>query len=196
MGQQAPRPCAPSCWRAPPRHDLEGRRAQELREPGILLRPMACVPQHRTGSDHQNASQIANRPVSRSGPSFCLPPVESFASGTIPDPGREVTTRSKNLWGSGTVAAIAVAPITPIPGMVLELLAALFPVMLHLDPLFDRSRSHSPYASSCAASTMTLARASIGNRVSCLSVMYGRRPRCKRNLTISEAFGCGHVFGL
>ena len=28
------------------------------------------------------------------------------------------------------------------------------------------------------------------------SVMYGRRPRCKRNLTISEAFGCGHVFGL
>ena len=21
-------------------------------------------------------------------------------------------------------------------------------------------------------------------------------PRCKRNLTISEAFGCGHVFGL
>ena len=24
----------------------------------------------------------------------------------------------------------------------------------------------------------------------------GRRPRCKRNLTSSEAFGCGHVFGL
>ena len=29
-----------------------------------------------------------------------------------------------------------------------------------------------------------------------MGVMYGRRPRCKRNLTISEAFGCGHVFGL
>ena len=29
-----------------------------------------------------------------------------------------------------------------------------------------------------------------------VGVMYGRRPRCKRNLTISEAFGCGHVFGL
>src|SRR5258706_11924409 len=27
-----------------------------------------------------------------------------------------------------------------------------------------------------------------------LWVMYGRRPRCKRNLTISEAFGCGHVW--
>jgi hypothetical protein len=29
-----------------------------------------------------------------------------------------------------------------------------------------------------------------------LWAMYGRRPRCRRNLTISEAFGCGHVFGL
>ena len=26
--------------------------------------------------------------------------------------------------------------------------------------------------------------------------MYGRRPRCKRNLTFCEAFGCSHVFGL
>ncbi len=26
--------------------------------------------------------------------------------------------------------------------------------------------------------------------------MYGRRPRCKRNLTFSEAFGCSHVYGL
>ncbi len=31
---------------------------------------------------------------------------------------------------------------------------------------------------------------------SCRRVKYGRCPRCKRNLTISEAFGCGHVFGL
>jgi hypothetical protein len=29
-----------------------------------------------------------------------------------------------------------------------------------------------------------------------LRVLYGRRPRCKVNLTVSEAFGCGHVFGL
>jgi hypothetical protein len=27
-------------------------------------------------------------------------------------------------------------------------------------------------------------------------VMYGRRPQCKRNLTLSETFGCGHVSGL
>ena len=26
--------------------------------------------------------------------------------------------------------------------------------------------------------------------------IYRDRPRCKRNLTISEAFGCGHVFAL
>jgi hypothetical protein len=26
--------------------------------------------------------------------------------------------------------------------------------------------------------------------------MYGRRPRCKGNLTISETFGCSHVSGL
>jgi hypothetical protein len=29
-----------------------------------------------------------------------------------------------------------------------------------------------------------------------LRAMYGRRPRCKRNLTFCEAFGCSHVFGL
>src|SRR5262245_15824069 len=28
-----------------------------------------------------------------------------------------------------------------------------------------------------------------------LSVMYGRRPRCKRNLTFPRMVGCGHVFG-
>jgi hypothetical protein len=29
-----------------------------------------------------------------------------------------------------------------------------------------------------------------------LRAMYGRRPRCKRNPTICEAFGCSHVSGL
>ena len=29
-----------------------------------------------------------------------------------------------------------------------------------------------------------------------LRAMYGRRPRCKRNLTFSETFGCSHVSGL
>ena len=51
--------------------------------------------QHRIGSDHQNASQIAIAP-------FRDRPELLFAAGQIfarydPDPGREVTTRSKNL---------------------------------------------------------------------------------------------------
>jgi hypothetical protein len=29
-----------------------------------------------------------------------------------------------------------------------------------------------------------------------LWAMYGQRPRCKRNLTFCEAFGCSHVSGL
>jgi|SRR5215475_3952742 len=29
-----------------------------------------------------------------------------------------------------------------------------------------------------------------------LCAMYGRRPRCKRNLTFPRMVGCGHVFGL
>ena len=29
-----------------------------------------------------------------------------------------------------------------------------------------------------------------------LRAMYGRRPRCKRNLAFCEAFGCSHVSGL
>ena len=44
----------------------------------------------------------------------------------------------------------------------------------------------------CYPSRDDFARLALGS----VGVMYGRRPRCKRNLTISEAFGCGHVFGL
>ena len=50
-----------------------------------------------------------------------------------------------------------------------------------------------------ASSTSAFARGGMGHfggRRGGHGVMYGRRPRCKRNLTISEAFGCGHVFGL
>ena len=38
---------------------LKGSPRQELREPGISFRVLLGVAQHRTGSDHQNASQIA-----------------------------------------------------------------------------------------------------------------------------------------
>ena len=49
------------------------------------------------------------------GPSFCLPPVKS-SRGTIPIQAAKSRPDGKT-FGSGTVAAIAVAPITPIPGM-------------------------------------------------------------------------------
>jgi hypothetical protein len=44
-----------------------------------------------------------------------------------------------------------------------------------------------------------LRRVMYGRRPRCkrnltISEAFGRRPRCKRNLTISEAFGCGHVW--
>src|SRR5271167_4310707 len=41
------------------RHDLEWFAGEKLREPGILLRLLPRELQHRMGSDHQNASQIA-----------------------------------------------------------------------------------------------------------------------------------------
>ena len=34
------------------------------------------------------------------------------------------------------------------------------------------------------------------DRTMALCAMYGRRPRCKRNLTFPRMVGCGHVFGL
>src|SRR5262245_62252098 len=68
---------------------------EKLGEPGILLRPMACVPQHRAGSDHQNASQIAIA-LFRDRPELLLAASRIFARHEA-DPGREVTTGSKNL---------------------------------------------------------------------------------------------------
>ena len=86
-----PRRCAPSIGKCH-RHNLERFAGEKLCEPGILLRLQARVLQHRMGSDHQNASQIA---------------IALFKT-----------------FGSVTVAAMAVAPITPIPGMVSSRLLA------------------------------------------------------------------------
>ena len=176
------------------RHDLEGSPRQELREPGILLRdPMARVPRHRIVSDDENASQRAIA-LLRDRPELLLAASRNCAARVRSRPRSHVPI--EKTLESATVATIAVPPITPIPGWLSTRWLASLRAMLHLDPLFDQLRSHSPTLQAAQPGTMTLARASIGNRVSCSSVMYGRRPRCKRNLTISEAFGCGHVFGL
>ena len=60
-----------------------------------ILRLMARVSQYRAGSDHQNASQIAFAPF-RDRPELLFAASGVFAWHE-PDPGREVTPRSKNL---------------------------------------------------------------------------------------------------
>ena len=59
------------------------------------------------------------------GPSFCLPPVEIFPRAPMPIQAAKSRPDRKTL-GSGTTAAIVVAPITPIPGMVSSRLLASF----------------------------------------------------------------------
>jgi hypothetical protein len=87
------------------------------------------------------------------------------------DPGREVTTDRKT-FGSGTVAAIAVAPITPIPGMLSSRWLASFPrccamIRFSIDPISVC------IARSVAASTTRLVCASTGKRASCsLAMMF------------------------
>jgi hypothetical protein len=56
------------------------------------------------------------------GPSLCLPPVES-SRGTIPIQAAK-SRPDRKTFGSGTVAAMAVAPTMPIPGMLLSRLLA------------------------------------------------------------------------
>ena len=77
------------------------------------------------------------------GPSFCLPPVES-CRGTIPIQAAKSRPERKTL-GSGTTAAIVVAPITPNAGDGLEPLTCFVRAMLRNDPLLERSdhRLHS-----------------------------------------------------
>ena len=97
------------------RHNLERFAGEKLREPRILLRLMARVSQYRAGSDHQNASQIAIAPF-RDRPELLFAASGVFAR-TSPIQAAKSRPDPKT-FGSGTVAAIAVAPITPIPGMV------------------------------------------------------------------------------
>ena len=95
------------------RDHLERFAFEKLCEQRILLRLMARVSRHCAGSGHQNSSQIAIAPF-RDRPELLFAASQVFARHE-PDPGREVTTRSK-IFGSGTVAAIAVAPIRLIRG--------------------------------------------------------------------------------
>src|SRR5262245_44295644 len=115
---------------------LEWFAGEKLDEPGILLRPMACVPQHRTGSDHQNASQIAIA-LFRDRPELLLAASRIFARHDS-DPGREVTTRSKNLRIRDGCCNRG-GPDNTNSGDALEPLARLVPAMLRHDSFPDAS---------------------------------------------------------
>ena len=82
---------------------------------------MARVSQHCAGSDHQNSSQIAIAPF-RDRPKLLFAAVE-YAPGASPIQAAKARPDPKT-FGSGTVAAIAVAPIRPIPGMLSSRLLA------------------------------------------------------------------------
>ena len=77
------------------RDHLERFAFEKLCEPRIFLRLVARVSQHCAGSDHQNSSQIAIAPF-RDRPELLFAASRVFARHE-PDPGREGTTRSKNL---------------------------------------------------------------------------------------------------
>ena len=178
------------------RHDLEGSPRQELREPGILLRRRwRAYRNSRTGSDHQNASQIAIA-LFRDRPELLLAASRIFGAVLIPKSQAAKSRPDRKTFGSGMVAAIAVAPITPIPGMLSSRWLASFPrccilIRFSIAPITLSN------ASSCAASTMTLAlvhrsATACPVRPSCMDGARGARG-IRRS---SEAFGCGHVFGL
>ena len=96
------------------RHHFERFASEKVCQPGILLRSMARVAQHRVGSDHQNAPQIAISPF-RDRPKLMFATGES-SRGTIPIQAAKSRPNRKT-FGSATAAAIALAPVTPMPGM-------------------------------------------------------------------------------
>src|SRR5882757_5355197 len=136
-----PRRSAPSCWPARP-HDLERSPSEKLREPGILLRLLACTPQDRMGSDNKNTPEVLVT-LFRDRPELL------FAAGRIlprhdPDPGRKITTRPECLrvrddGGDGSRAYDADS------GDGLEPLAGFVRAMQRNDPVLDRAdhRLHS-----------------------------------------------------
>src|SRR5262252_3428574 len=96
------------------RHDFEGASRQEPCEPGIFLRVLHGALQDRMRANDENASQIAVTLLGDRA-ELLLAMVES-SRGTSPFQAAKSRPLRK-IVGSTTVAAIAVAPMTPMPGM-------------------------------------------------------------------------------
>ena len=143
---RSPRPyshdrvCLRSPWLADSRRGDEGRNRRSRRPCVILMIASAdatilrivgtCHTRHTSPltacsfnscSDQRTASQILVA-LLRNRSDFCSPPVES-CRGTIPIEAAK-SRPDRNTFGSGTVAAMAVAPSRPIPGMLLRRLHA------------------------------------------------------------------------
>jgi hypothetical protein len=86
-------------------------------------------PTHSLRSFPRKCQRIARRAC----PSFWLPPVES-CRGTIPIQGAKSRPDRKTL-GSIMVAAIAVAPMTPMPGMVSSFARCCVLIRFSIDPI-------------------------------------------------------------
>ena len=114
---------------------LKGRRQEVLREPEIFLRILLGAPQDGMRADDKNAPQVAvallgDRPASAC-PRLILSRHQS-------DPSAKSRPDRKTV-GSATVAAIALAPMTPMPGMVSSRLLASFERCCVLILFLDRS---------------------------------------------------------
>src|SRR3954463_10276880 len=141
---------------------LEGAPRHELGEPGIFPRLLHGPSQDGVRADDENATQIAvaslgDRSKLMLASARFLPWHQSIhAAKSRPD---------RKTVGSATVAAIAVAPMMPMPGMVSSrwlagLARCCILICSSSDPISICS------ALSCAASKARLARASTGNRPS------------------------------
>src|SRR6516164_1912304 len=115
---------------------LNGRRARSCVSHGYFLgcwrarRRTACAPTTRMRRKYRS-------PCLEIGPSFCLPPVES-CRGTSPIQAAKSRPERKTM-GSDTVAAIALAPMMPMPGNALKPPARLVGAMLLHNPLIKRT---------------------------------------------------------
>src|SRR6516165_6991939 len=168
---------------------LNGRRARSCVSHGYFLgcwrarRRTACAPTTRMRRKYRS-------PCLEIGPSFCLPPVES-CRGTSPTQAAK-SRPDRKAFGSVTVAVMALAPMRPIPGTLSSRLLASFArcckrSRLSIEPIIVCS------AWSCAASTIRLARASIGRRASFSSAMIfsnSLSPSCPCAATIPSSAKC------
>ncbi len=97
------------------RNNLERSPRQKLCQPGILLWLLARPPQDSTGSNDQDAAQVAIA-LFRDRPELLFA-AGRVSRGTMPIQAAK-SRPDRKTFGSGTTATIVLAPRTPMPGIV------------------------------------------------------------------------------